>query len=482
NITVNAAGNAAFSYASASYCVSDPNPSATITGTPGGTFTISAPGSINAATGQINLVASGAGTFTVTYNTGGACPATSTATITIVTTSNTTITAAGPFCEDDPSVNLVAATPGGTWSGPGITNPATGQFDPGVAGAGTHTITYTIAGACGGSSTTTIVVNPFESAVISYASTSYCESDADPFPTIMGTIGGTFTINNGGVINPTTGIIDISASGAGSFTVTYTTSGICFDVSTFNITITANAVANALEAGPLCIGSGDIALSASPSGGTWSGNGVWDGIAGVFNPDTAGVGTHEVIYTIGGTCGDEDTIYITVGGQPTAWVSNDTTILIGDEAQLAADGGSSYFWYEDFAISCTNCQFPEVDPLETTTYCVVVTDSIGCSDTACVVVTVDQNCGDVFIPNAFSPNGSGENEMECVYGRCIDEMIFKIYDRWGELVFESSNKDICWDGNFREKPMSSGVYVYTFEATLLTGEKVEKKGNITLVR
>jgi gliding motility-associated-like protein len=481
-ITVNASGNASFNYSAASFCLSDPNPTATITGTAGGTFTISAPGSINAANGQINLTASGAGTFTITYNTGGACPATSTQTVTIVTTSNTTITAAGPFCEDDPSVNLVAATPGGTWSGPGITNPATGQFDPGVAGAGTHTITYTIAGACGGSSTTTIVVNPFEGATISYASASFCESDADPFPTIMGTIGGTFTIDNGGVINPTTGIVDISASGAGTYTITYTTSGICFAVATFNITITANAVANALDAGPLCLGSGDISLNASPLGGTWDGNGVIDDIAGIFNPDSAGVGTHEIIYTIGGTCGDEDTIYITVGGQPAAWVSNDTTILIGDEAPLAADGGSSYFWYEDFAISCTNCQFPVVDPLETTTYCVVVTDSIGCSDTACVVVTVDQNCGDVFIPNAFSPNGLGENELECVYGRCIDEMIFKIYDRWGELVFESTDKNICWDGNFRDKPMSSGVYVYTFEATLLTGEKVEQKGNITLVR
>jgi gliding motility-associated-like protein len=98
------------------------------------------------------------------------------------------------------------------------------------------------------------------------------------------------------------------------------------------------------------------------------------------------------------------------------------------------------------------------------------------------VITVDQNCGDVFIPNAFSPNDMGENNMECVYGRCIVTMNFTIYDRWGEKVFITEDQSICWDGTFRGKPMNSGVYVYIFEGTLLTGEKVEKKGNITLVR
>ncbi len=481
-IIVNAVGNAAFSYAAANFCVSDPNPSPTITGTPGGTFTINAPGVINASTGVINLAGSGSGTFTVTYTTSGACPSSSTFSVTIATTLNTTITATGPFCEDDPSVNLVAATAGGTWSGTGITNAATGTFDPGTAGAGTHTITYTLAGACGGSSTTTIVVNPFESAVISYASASFCGNDADPFPSIMGTIGGTFTINNGGVINSTTGIVDLSASGSGTFTITYTTPGVCSDVSTFDITITPNAVANLFPAGPLCLGSGDLILNGAPGGGVWTGNGIYDLTNGIFNPDTAGAGIHEIIYEITGACGDSDTIFIQVNGAPTAHVSTDTVIFIGDEATITAWGGDSYFWFEDQDISCTTCQSPVVNPLSTTTYCAIVSDSIGCSDTACVVITVDQNCGDVFIPNAFSPNDLGENNMECVYGRCIVTMNFTIYDRWGEKVFVTQDQSICWDGTYRGKPMNSGVYVYIFEGTLLTGEKVEKKGNITLVK
>ena len=120
--------------------------------------------------------------------------------------------------------------------------------------------------------------------------------------------------------------------------------------------------------------------------------------------------------------------------------------------------------------------------MSSTTYCAIVTNAYGCVDTACVDITVDQNCGSIFVPNAFSPNSIGENEMECVYGRCIVSMTFVIYDRWGEKVFETENPDICWDGTFRGKPMNSGVYVYILEATLLTGESVSQKGNISLFR
>ena len=379
---------------------------------------------------------------------------------------------------------LTAVTPGGTWSGTGITNPATGAFDPSVAGAGSHTITYTIAGSCGGTDTQVIIVNPVDGAAIFYGQTTYCSTDTDPFVAITGTLGGTFTIGVGGVINSVTGVIDLSASTPGAYTVTYTTSGACPAVATFNLTIGGAIVTDILEVGPLCLGSGDVNLVGSPGGGTWQGNGIWDLPNGIFNPDTAGVGSHEIIYTIAGLCGDDDTIFIDVSGPPVAMVSNDTTIFIGDDATLWASGGTNYFWYEDVDISCTDCQYPIVDPLETTTYCAVVTNSSGCIDTACVVVTVDQNCGDLFVPNAFSPDGVGnyDNNMECVYGRCIVTMTFTIYDRWGEKVFVTENQEICWDGMHRGKPMNSGIYVYILNATLLTGETIEKKGNITLVR
>jgi gliding motility-associated-like protein len=99
-----------------------------------------------------------------------------------------------------------------------------------------------------------------------------------------------------------------------------------------------------------------------------------------------------------------------------------------------------------------------------------------------VTIYVNQDCGEVFVPKAFSPNGDGQNDFECLYGRCLLNVDFSIYDRWGEKVFEATNISECWDGTYRGQPMNPAVFVYYLNATLLTGETITKKGNITLVK
>ncbi|MES2592431.1 MAG: gliding motility-associated C-terminal domain-containing protein [Bacteroidota bacterium] len=91
-------------------------------------------------------------------------------------------------------------------------------------------------------------------------------------------------------------------------------------------------------------------------------------------------------------------------------------------------------------------------------------------------------CGEMFVPTAFSPDGNGENDVECVYGKCVKTIYFAIYDRWGEKVFETTDQSQCWDGTFRGKEMNTAVFVYYMKATLTTGEEVSKKGNISLLR
>ncbi len=99
-----------------------------------------------------------------------------------------------------------------------------------------------------------------------------------------------------------------------------------------------------------------------------------------------------------------------------------------------------------------------------------------------MTVTVDLQCGEVFVPNAFSPNNDGENDLECVFGKCIQTMTFAIYDRWGEKVFDTTDPKKCWDGIYKGEVMNTAVFVYYLDATLITGEKIKKKGNISLVR
>jgi gliding motility-associated-like protein len=97
---------------------------------------------------------------------------------------------------------------------------------------------------------------------------------------------------------------------------------------------------------------------------------------------------------------------------------------------------------------------------------------------------VEADCGEIYVPNAFSPGGdaNAENEKQCVYGDCIRSMTFRIYTRWGELVFETTDRKNCWDGTHKGKALNSDVYVWTLQATLIDGRTVNKKGDLTLFR
>lgn len=86
------------------------------------------------------------------------------------------------------------------------------------------------------------------------------------------------------------------------------------------------------------------------------------------------------------------------------------------------------------------------------------------------------------LPEAFSPNEDGSNDVLYVYGNEIVSLSFSIYNRWGERVFSSSSKSKGWDGYFNGKKAASGVYMYKLKAEFVDGEKVEKSGDITLVR
>ena len=85
----------------------------------------------------------------------------------------------------------------------------------------------------------------------------------------------------------------------------------------------------------------------------------------------------------------------------------------------------------------------------------------------------------------FSPNNDGENDEFCLQGgmaHCIKELKIFIYDRWGEKVYESNDPAFCWDGSYRQTTEGLAVFVYYMEATLITGQEIIKKGNISLIR
>ncbi len=224
---------------------------------------------------------------------------------------------------------------------------------------------------------------------------------------------------------------------------------------------------------------------------TLSGSGastyVWDNSITDGTSFTPGIGT--VTYTVTGTgangCTKTDSITITAVPAPIAHAGNDTIINLGTDASLvgSATGGSgSYTWSWSPAGYLTDSTIsnPIANPSITTIYTLVVSDN-GCTSADTVVISVNEEC-EVFVPSGFSPNSDGKNDILYVRGNCIKTMDFRIFNRWGEKVFESTDHSMGWDGTYRGKAADTDVFVYYLKAETVTGKKYNTKGNITLMR
>lgn len=460
-------------------CQNDPPISlnSLITGTPGGTWSGSGVSGFTFNPSGLN------GTISITYIAGtGGCNDTVTQNIVVTTQSNTSWNGPDSLCSNAPAVNLSAyltGDPGGSWSGTGITDPASGLFNPSMAGTGTHIITYTITGSCGSSHSDTIIVTASADAQIN-SSGPYCVSETAVTLSSV-TPGGTWWGN--GISDSILGIFNPQLAGVGSHTVFYGINGECGDTSSAVIQVIANAIAQINPVAPVCENENAIQLSSINPGGTWAGNGISDPLNGSFNPSIAGEGIHQIIYTIAGPCGDTDTINITVYSAPDVQINFSSESCAGQNdasAWIIISNGTQPFnilWNNNE----TNDMIINLAPgLQTVT----VTDANNCSITKQVnILASTEPCftPHVWLPNCFSPNDDNHNDIFFIRGQGIESVEMAIYDRWGEKVFETSSLNIGWDGTFRGKKVSSGVFVYYLKASLSDNTQVIKKGNITLV-
>lgn len=164
-------------------------------------------------------------------------------------------------------------------------------------------------------------------------------------------------------------------------------------------------------------------------------------------------------------------------------------ISLGDETTIqpniidSTTGGYSYNWVPNVGLSCANCETPIASPFLTTIYELTVTDSLGCSITVPYTIVVENNLL-LYVPNAFSPNGDGINDLLLVFGVSLKKINFNIFNRWGEKVFDLETSDLTngWDGTYFGKLLPPEVYVYYLDATFDDGQTKQQKGSITIVR
>ncbi|MGZ3864281.1 MAG: DUF7948 domain-containing protein [Bacteroidia bacterium] len=173
-------------------------------------------------------------------------------------------------------------------------------------------------------------------------------------------------------------------------------------------------------------------------------------------------------------------------GVLTAYASPDT-IYPGQSTQLGTYApGGTVIWNPPYNISDIHSNNPTAWPGHTTTYSAMYTDGHGCSFpiAAVTVYVIVKECDEkaVFVPNTFTPNNDGVNDIMYARSSLIQDIHFVIADRWGQIVFETYDINKGWDGVFKGLPCNPDVFGYYITYTCNNGKKSFKKGNITLIR
>jgi len=461
-VTVNSSPTANINTASTSICSGQ---SATLTAAGGGTYSWNT----GATTNPIIVSPTSASSYSVIVS-NGLCTDTASVNISVNAPVVAGVASAGTstICS---GISATLTASGGTnysWStgstiNPIIVSPSTGTTYSVIVSNGT----------CSDTASINISVNTSPTPSVSATSNSICEGQS---ATLTASGGGTYVWNPGG---QTTNIISVSPTTNANYTVTVTATNGCTASATSSVAVTPvpNPVANS-SSGTIC--SGDATTLTASGGTTYVWNpGNQSGATVVVNPTSA---TNYTVTASNGNCSSAATVSVNVNPSPSAAAAN-VSVNYGNTTTISVtpSGGTppyTYLWNTgDVTQTIT------VSPSATTVYCVTITDANGCSDTACATVTVDYNCGELFIPNAFSPNGDLKNDYFRPRSICFKSFKLIVYDRWGVNVFET--EDITtkgWDGMYKGKIGETAVFSYYFTYELVDGSSGVKKGTVSLIR
>jgi gliding motility-associated-like protein len=180
-------------------------------------------------------------------------------------------------------------------------------------------------------------------------------------------------------------------------------------------------------------------------------------------------------------CTDVATSLVEIYPRAIVRAGNDRVIYIGDEVQIESFSEYPITWQDSPYLSCLSCNYPIANPFETTTFFAEIVSPDGCVEIDSVRVSVR---GNIYIPNAFSPDGDGLNDIFKAKGIDIVEFKMEIFDRWGELVFKSDRIENGWNGAKLDSDYyaQSGMYTYTVVAREAHGEIFEIIGHVMLLR
>lgn len=463
--------------------------------------------------GSVSLQNGASNTFTTTALTSGnsisvdatnaGCPPSNSNAISIVVipAPQVTLPSSGlSACASVAADTLTGFAPtGGTWSGNGIINNTGGIFSPSQAGPGTDSLTYTYFDSttgCSSSPSLAFTVFPLPDVTITPASPTICGGHS-----VQLTASGAATYE----WSPTAGLSDSTianpvASPAISTTyiVTGTDNNGCTDTASVNVTVNQLNAITFTPPSATCSGQTvSFTVNTNPPPGTsveWE---FGDGGSSNASPTATHVytsgNTYDVmLITTQGACSDTSSQQVIIFqnavanfyATPTVAYANDSTPPV--QFVNESSGAQTYSWnFGDQSGSTIYSPTHVYSNPGLYTVTLFVTNAAGCSDSLTQPDYILINpLPTMFIPNAFAPDGY--NKILHVYAQGLKYMDWKIFNRSGELVYQSYdiNTDISvgWDGNYKGVAAPTGVYVYTLKAVFEDGSQRLYKGSITLLR
>ncbi|HRP56301.1 gliding motility-associated C-terminal domain-containing protein [Agriterribacter sp.] len=391
-----------------------------------------------------------------------------------------------PYCGTGIATVTQTGLPGGTYSAsPGLSiNTATGTVDLAASKPGSYTVNYTFSsGACTGTATSNIDVG--DPILVITNPLPVCGSPTADITVPSITLGSTNGLTYHYYTDETaTTILDDPTAVAVSdtFYVRGTSASGCLTgIEPIVVVLNDQPVITTEDTVVACKGL-RVTLTASAPGSeiTWQNIGPGNSI--VVQP--AANSMYKAIAVNEAGCTDTAIVSVQVRDFSISLKASPNPMLIGMPATLTTSASANYEvigWKPEIYFSNQTANTQSVIINDTTsTFYVIARSEDGCIDTANVKTAVDNT--DFFIPNAFTPNRDGRNDIFKVYGSSVTAAEIKIYNQWGAMLYETKDNEKGWNGTHNNNPQPVGLYVYVIKVRLANEDTFIKKGTIRLIR
>jgi gliding motility-associated-like protein len=397
------------------------------------------------------------------------------------------------YCQNSTASALTATGSGLLWytaatGGTGNTVAPT----PSTTTVGTTTYYVSQSNGCESPRTALVVTVGTQSAAPTTAPATYCQNDAAVALTASGTNllwYNTATGGTGAAVAPTP---STATAGIYSYYVTQTLAGGCESPrSVVTVTVNVNPAAD-FDWSPACAGS--VSTISAVSTATAPDNYTWN-FGTTASASGSGAGPYQVVYSSGGNyavtltattgaCQSKTTHNVTVYALPQVSISPvNGPLCAGGSVTLNATGASTYQWSPATGLSDATIGNPVAALKSDISYSVTGTDNNGCAATAQISLKPAVTCLGYNIPDAFTPNGDGHNDLfRVITADAPQSFRMMIFNRWGQKVFETRDVQAGWDGTIGGSQAMTGAYVYTIVIKTSAGTTIEKKGTVLLIR